>query len=61
MIFGEFPQRHERYLEQFLIVSENQHTQGRKISENHAKNENFIPKNISANIELGDTQDNIFS
>ena len=50
-----------RYLHHFSILHENQHTQGRKISENHAKNENFDPKNISGNIELGDTQSVIFS
>ena len=61
MIFGVFCHWHERYSEHFLILCENQHTQGREISENDAKNENLVPKNISDNIELGDTQDNNFS
>ena len=38
-----------------------EHASVSKIPENHAENENFDPKNISGNIELGDTQDDNFS
>ena len=38
-----------------------EHASVSKIPENHAENENFHPKSSLVNIELGDTQDSIFS
>ena len=49
-----------RHLHHLSILHENQLNLEREIAESHAKNENFDPKNISGNIELGDTQDDNF-
>ena len=61
MIFRNFPHWGMRHLHNLSILHENQHTQGRKITENHAKNENFHPESSLVNIELGDAQDNNLS
>ena len=61
MIFSNFPSLgmlvfvHNRQIVQMA------HAPVREIAENHVKNENFDPKNISGNIELGDAQSVIFS
>ena len=61
MIFGDFPSLGMLVFVQNRQIVQMTHAPVRKISENHAKIENFDPKNISGNIELGDTQDVNFS